>query len=736
MVKLTIGSFESMVPRCGAFIKLKPRSLRNQYLSFFSETIKSVKTTKSELLFEDQDDILNNLELRSALDRLEVPEQSNTPIDDFNINPLTKETLKRSGFTHLFPIQTNTFNPVINGFDVIARDRTGSGKTLAFALPILERLRKQGLITQSQTRATPFVLIIAPTRELAKQITSELNKLKNFDKEYSVVTIYGGASMAEQIHDLRIGAEIVVGTPGRIKGLIEKNLLQINNIRTLVLDETDTMLDIGFQKDIDDIISEVRNGIAKERNPKDLQFLLFSATVPKWVQSVSQKYLKPDYKFVDNIKDRDTKASTTVSHLSLHIKNDKIKVNLVKDLIVKYVGLKGRCIVFTDTKLEATRITRQIAPDVLCKELHGDIEQIDREATLKEFREGIIQCLIATDVAARGLDISNVDLVIQLSPPPNTNNYIHRSGRTGRAGKAGTCIVLYNNAEAARISRIEIEADLQFQRIGPPQPAELIKISLQKVESQLKEMNSKELTHLSYMANKLIKLFGEEQAIQKLLLATFGLDTMETSRSLMTSAKGFTAYIIEMPLYTNNKSEIQENLAEYLVNFPTSALGEVQILENKEGIAIDIKENIAAQVIAHISESTGFKIYKLDSHPSFNSRIDQSKISGLINPRNLEQEKKTFLDTFDNDKDTQNVEYGLYLLNIPDETSHAEIRQALAKHNIRVRRLNFNNGTNQINDKFAYVELESQNQAEKAFNVFKNEPVHGVLLQVDYAFNV
>ena len=379
---------------------------------------------------------------------------------NFQISPSTVQTLKQNNFHYLFPIQQKTYKHVFAGKDIIGRDRTGSGKTLAFALPSLERLRKENLLKTSRGQQ-PLILVILPTRELALQVTKEFEKLTNNNREFRVLSVYGGTSIDNQINRLREGVEVVVGTPGRLMDLQERGKLVLGEIRVIVLDETDQMLNFGFQEDIEDILAGAKKDMRRsERDLKDLQFLLFSATVPRWVEKIAMRFMKPDLVRVDMVKGQAVKTSMTVSHLCMSFPSKGQKVSAIGDVVKIYGGDHCRTIVFTDTKEEANNIMLDGQLKMDMQVLHGDIPQNQREVTFKSFRSGKLKCLVATNVAARGLDIPEVDLIIQLSPPKEIDAYIHRSGRTGRAGKSGTCITFFTNWEREQISKIEYKTGL------------------------------------------------------------------------------------------------------------------------------------------------------------------------------------------------------------------------------------------------------------------------------------
>lgn len=255
--------------------------------------------------------------------------------------------LEGHGIRGLFPIQAETFGPIYDKTDIIARDLTGTGKTLAFCLPLVERLRKESKLGgKRQTRA----IILAPTRELAVQVANELEKLKHHKHEYKVASIYGGVSYDRQENQLREGVEFVVGTTGRILDHIKRNNTNFSGVETVVLDEADRMLDMGFQEDVEAIMQSVT-----EQCSMKPQFILFSATIPPWVRNVAKKNLSSDYKIIDLVKDLKNKTAKSVEHLAIQCSDDN-KISALADILAMHGGANSKIIVFVQTKLQANEI--------------------------------------------------------------------------------------------------------------------------------------------------------------------------------------------------------------------------------------------------------------------------------------------------------------------------------------------------------------------------------------------
>ncbi|ABO96284.1 predicted protein [Ostreococcus lucimarinus CCE9901] len=339
-------------------------------------------------------------------------------VGNFGMSAITVAALRKRGVDTLFPIQQAVLKPALSGEDVVGRARTGTGKTLAFALPVIERLLTDGTSGRSRN---PKCIVLAPTRELAKQVENEICITA---PSLETVCVYGGTPIGQQEGKLRRGVDIVVGTPGRVQDLMNRRSLDLGEIEFVVLDEADQMLNVGFEEDVEAILQDC---------PESRQTFLFSATMPSWVKQITKKFLKPGHVVVD---------------------------------------LDKKAICFTQTKRAADELTAALGRRVASEVLHGDIAQAQRERTLQRFRDNRFSVLIATDVAARGLDISDVDLVIHYELPNDVESFVHRCGRTGRAGQLGAAIAMHTDRESYMIRRIKKETGCEFRTIGIPSSTE------------------------------------------------------------------------------------------------------------------------------------------------------------------------------------------------------------------------------------------------------------------------
>ncbi|KAI3942400.1 hypothetical protein MKW92_037705 [Papaver armeniacum] len=356
--------------------------------------------------------------------------------------------LAKRGITKLFPIQRAVLEPAMAGRDMIGRARTGTGKTLAFGIPIMDKILKFN--AKHGKGRNPLALVLAPTRELARQVEKEFHESA---KDLDTLCVYGGVPIPRQISTLNYGVDVVVGTPGRIIDLCNRGALNLSEVQFIVLDEADQMLAVGFDEDVETILQKL---------PKKRQSMMFSATMPPWIRKLTQKYLK-DPLIVDLVGDSDQKLADGISLYSIAA-DTYGKASIIAPLITEHAK-GGKTIVFTQTKRDADRLAYSMGRTLKCEALHGDISQNQRERTLAGFRDGSFNVLVATDVAARGLDVPNVDLVIHYELPSTSEIFVHRSGRTGRAGKKGSAILIHSDQQTRAVRGIERDVGGKFKEL-------------------------------------------------------------------------------------------------------------------------------------------------------------------------------------------------------------------------------------------------------------------------------
>lgn len=349
---------------------------------------------------------------------------------DYGVEPEISQALADKGILHPFPIQALTLPVALEGRDVIGQAKTGTGKTLGFGIPLLMDTLGPGEEGWDEDPASgsPQALVVLPTRELAKQVATELSQAAA-KRTVRIVQVYGGRAYEPQIEALEKGAEVVVGTPGRLIDLMERGVLSLDHVTTVVLDEADEMLDLGFLPDVEKILARTR---------PDRQTMLFSATMPGAVVALARRYMsKPTH---IRTQDPGDESMTVTSVKQVVYRTHALnKVEVVSRILQAHE--RGRTIIFTRTKRTAARVAEDLsARGFATASLHGDLGQGAREQALRAFRHGKVDVLVATDVAARGIDVDDVTHVINYQCPEDEKIYVHRIGRTGRAGNSGTAV--------------------------------------------------------------------------------------------------------------------------------------------------------------------------------------------------------------------------------------------------------------------------------------------------------
>jgi superfamily II DNA/RNA helicase len=349
--------------------------------------------------------------------------------DDLGVSTPVVEALKKRGILAPFPIQSLVIEDAMNGLDVLAKSRTGSGKTLAFAIPLAERI--------DPSTAQPSALVLVPTRELASQVAEESAAVARA-KGLRVATAYGGVGLADQARRAS-NAHIVIATPGRLEDLAQRRMLKLDGIRILVLDEADRMLDMGFQPQVDRIVRRIT---------KDRQTMFFSATLDGAAGALARAYTR-DARRHEVESPRQTVDE--VEHRFIAVAEHE-KVKALADLLSRE---EGTALVFVRTKRGADRLVYKLAQQgVKAAAMHGDLRQSQREQALARFESGKVRTLVATDVAARGLDVEHISQVINFDPPQDHTDYVHRVGRTARAGRTGTGVTFVMPDQQGDVGRI------------------------------------------------------------------------------------------------------------------------------------------------------------------------------------------------------------------------------------------------------------------------------------------
>lgn len=368
-----------------------------------------------------------------------MPQPFNT-LPDLSLAEL--ENFEQLGFSIMTAIQQQALPEALAGSDLIAQAKTGSGKTAAFGIPLLHKLNPRFFGVQG--------LVLCPTRELANQVADDLRKLARFQANIKIVVLCGGVGIGPQIGSMEKGAHVVVGTPGRIKDHLRKNTLQIDQLQTLVLDEADRMLDMGFREDIEDIVSHT---------PKSRQTLLFSATFPDNIAQLSQSLQNKPI----SIKVESTHETSAINQQLITCEQGQKTRTLLQAISHFHIN---QAVIFCNTKQSVDDVAEMLSDKgYLALALHGDLEQRDRDEIYARFKNTSAHFLVATDVAARGLDVEDLPAVINYDLPRDPEIYVHRIGRTGRAGKSGLALSLASDKESYAIAAIESQLDDAIPRL-------------------------------------------------------------------------------------------------------------------------------------------------------------------------------------------------------------------------------------------------------------------------------
>ena len=420
--------------------------------------------------------------------------------DQLGLSENSLGALRSKGFEQPTEIQKMVIPLLLLGKrDIIGQAQTGTGKTAAFGLPILERIEPGGKAIQA--------LILTPTRELAIQVAKELASLVG-RKAVHIISVYGGQSIVRQISELKAGVDVVVGTPGRVIDHINRRTIKLSNLRFMILDEADEMLNMGFIDDVEKILGSV--------NP-DRRMLLFSATIPERIRRISEKYMG-EYDHVVVKKEQPETELTEQIYFEVQEKDKFEALCRIIDITEAFYGL-----IFCRTKLNVAELSRRLTERGYDAEaLHGDITQPQRELILNRFRKRGINILVATDVAARGIDISNLTHVINYAFPNNTDSYIHRIGRTGRAGNAGVAITFVSPTEHRKLQFLKgiVKSGIRKKRL--PHIDEVIRARWERIVAEVEQtVNKGECGDFREMAGALLEGKDHEEVLAAVLRVAF-----------------------------------------------------------------------------------------------------------------------------------------------------------------------------------------------------------------------
>ncbi len=424
---------------------------------------------------------------------------------DFSLSEETLLAIQDMGFTKPSPIQSETMAPILEGRDIIGQAHTGTGKTAAYAIPTLERLDRIEQSTQ--------LLILCPTRELVIQVEREIFKLTKYRQDISFAAVYGGQQIEKQFRQLERGAQVVIGTPGRLMDHLRRGSIDISLLKTVVLDEADEMLDMGFREDIAEILKET---------PENRQTIMFSATMEKEILQLTKKFQK-DPEIINVITESDVKPEIEQVYFEVASKNKQELLSRLLNFHNINLGL-----IFCNTKTMVDEVVESLKSiGHFADGLHGDMNQTQREKVMRKFRNGSTTLLVATDVAGRGIDVNNVEAVFNYDLPRDDEDYIHRIGRTGRAGKKGKAFTFISSKQFQHVKRIERSNGQLIAKGEIPSVENITQIKLENIIKNVKSaVNTgvvasyrsfvEELTNDQYdavdVAAALLKLINEKES--------------------------------------------------------------------------------------------------------------------------------------------------------------------------------------------------------------------------------
>ena len=423
--------------------------------------------------------------------------------EELGVSEVIRKAIEELGFVQPMPVQEAVIPYLIdNQKDVIALAQTGTGKTAAFGIPLLERIDTSRRDTQA--------LVLSPTRELCLQITDDIRDFAKYMDGIHVEAVYGGASIEPQMRALKKGVQIIVATPGRLIDLMHRGKVDLATVTNIVLDEADEMLNMGFSESINEIFESL---------PEEHNTLMFSATMSKEVERIANNYLHDHEEIVVGSRNE---GAENVNHI-YYMVNAKDKYLALKRIVDYYPRIFA--IIFCRTKIETQEIADKLIKDGYNAEsLHGDLSQQQRDLTMQKFRNHLTQLLVATDVAARGLDVDDLTHVINFGLPDDIENYTHRSGRTGRAGKKGTSISIVHSREKHKIRAIEKVIGKEFVQAEIPSAEEICKKQLYKVMDQIvkTDVDDEEIAPFMQDINRYFEYIDKEDIIKKIVSLEFG----------------------------------------------------------------------------------------------------------------------------------------------------------------------------------------------------------------------
>ncbi|KAK8944906.1 DEAD-box ATP-dependent RNA helicase 7 [Platanthera zijinensis] len=599
-------------------MKTKKRKTAGEKKEAVDTTLRPKKPRVVEKSYNDDDED-DDLELTGSGEE-ESGHTDQNALSNFRISKALVEKLNSNGIYSLFPIQAKTFDIVLEGYDLLGQARTGQGKTLAFILPILESLTncQHEASKKIEYGRSPSVLVLLPTRELANQVHAEFEAYGSTVGLFSCCLCGGLSDLHIQRSVLKRGVDVVIGTPGRIKDHINNESLNLKSVKIRVLDEADELLQETFFEDVNCILGEVGD-VSK------VQTLLFSATISERVKKVSSKFQKDSKKTVDLVSNEKMKASASVRHVIIPCSTTSMP-RIIPDLVICH-SRGGRTIIFTETQKSASQLSGCLPG---AQALHGGIVQSQRKVILTGFTSGKFLVLVATNLAARGLDIKDVQLIIQCEPPRDVEDYIHRSGRTGRAGNTGVSIMLYEPRCSYMVRRIEKQAGVKFELISAPQLPDIAEIAGSDAADAIMKVSDSLITVFHSHAKMLKKKTGLSalDLLAKALAKAAGCSVV-MKRSILSSLDDHVTLHLDAGKRLSSPTFAFSILEGFMPQKLLGGIKHLSITTDSMGAVFDVPADDASSFIeAGQQNSNMVKVEVLQKLPALQERESNASFGG------------------------------------------------------------------------------------------------------------
>lgn len=489
--------------------------------------------------------------------------------EEMNLSGEIKRALKECGYEEATDIQAVAIPYILEGKDVIGQSKTGTGKTASYSLPMLQRIEASSRKVQA--------IVLCPTRELAIQVTDEIRKFNKYQEGVRCLAIYGGQSIEDQIRMLKGGVQIVIGTPGRIMDHMRRKTLKLDNVKMVVLDEADEMLSMGFEEDMETILQDV---------PEERQTTLFSATMNPRIMNITKKYLKNPKKI--KIKAEELTVDN-IEQVSINIKSN-MKDEAVMRLIDAYTPKKA--IVFCNTKRKVDDLIEKLKfKGYKAESLHGDIKQSQRDRIMKRLKSGDIQILVATDVAARGIDVDDLELVVNYDIPQEEEYYVHRIGRTGRNGNSGRAITFVVGKEKSKIYSIQKYANTKIKDGKIPTLIEINQLKKKKFVDKIADMIEKQEYRGSEMVDELLASYDAEELAKALMTIIKGKEIVEPKEEKLNFSNQEGMVKLFLNLGRKDKIMAKDIVGSFSANTAISGseIGKINILDKFTFVEVPAK---------------------------------------------------------------------------------------------------------------------------------------------------